>query len=259
MAKRPLRIPPRYEFKYLLPVEMLPGIRAAIAPTCRMDPASASHDNHRYAISSLYLDSPTYSFHRAKKDRAQTRLKLRVRTYPDDADAPVLLEVKRRVGDVIVKGRYRCKGPDWHADIGSAACLRERAGRDFFALMVRSGAAPTMLVRYEREAYESVVDHYARVTFDFNLAFTPTPDWVLDVPPALRRVADDPVSGRTSASFVVLELKFAERFPTWMAALTRRFDLWRRGFSKYCTAVEQHLILDKQFHPGARVATTRTS
>ena len=39
-------------------------------------------------------------------------------------------------------------------------------------------------------------------------------------------------------SDVILEIKFDDRFPVWLADLVRRFDLFRTSFSKYCGCVD---------------------
>jgi hypothetical protein len=39
-------------------------------------------------------------------------------------------------------------------------------------------------------------------------------------------------------SGVILELKFTDRIPPWMADAMRACDLRRRSFSKYCTSVD---------------------
>ena len=54
-------------------------------------------------IDSLYLDTPALAFHQAKERGDPERLKLRIRTYPKHS--PAVLELKRKVSDVIDKTR----------------------------------------------------------------------------------------------------------------------------------------------------------
>jgi hypothetical protein len=40
------------------------------------------------------------------------------------------------------------------------------------------------------------------------------------------------------SQFVVLELKFTDRFPGWFQQLVRRFDLMQFSSAKYCEGIE---------------------
>ena len=55
--------------------------------------------------------------------------------------------------------------------------MKEReAYHEFLRLYREIDAQPKIYVRYNREAYESLYDHYARVTFDTQLAYQPVQD-----------------------------------------------------------------------------------
>lgn len=242
-------IPPRYELKYLISESQAELVRASIAPFCALDRFSAQNPDRQYFIDSLYLDSPHLDFHRAKKERAYRRLKMRVRTYGEQADGPVFLEIKRKEGEVVLKARSRVANKQWSqraqalpsntANDGDTEPETAAAERDFQMLLHRHNARPTLLVRYQREAYVSQVDSYARVTMDRRLQYQPIASWSLLGNTRQWSAADDVTAMHGLNQGLVLELKAEVAVPSWMLSLVRRLRVPRSGFSKYCTGVER--------------------
>jgi hypothetical protein len=234
-------IPARLELKFLITEAMAFRVREAITPVCDPD----AHTGGRYDLRTLYFDTPQRHFHRAKLRRDADRLKLRARVYggADEgpaADAVVRLETKRKTGAFVRKDRTPTTPRHW-----VDAALGRRAGAEAFAFeMLRHGAEPSVLVRYEREAYVSRVDPYARVTFDRRVRAQSKRSFDFDwderraVPLDAGR-ASGWRSGGGVLSPIVLELKSERQIPFWMASLIRRFDLERTGFSKYSRSVDQ--------------------
>ena len=74
------------------------------------------------------------------------------------------------------------------------------------------------------------MDNLVRVTFDREVSATAydgefaLPDMALGVHP--------PIHG------VILEVKFTDRFPRWLADMVRVFDLERQSMAKYVACVE---------------------
>lgn len=229
------RIPNRYELKYLIRAEQQAAIEAAIAPFCVRDANAARHPGGAYVITSLYCETPRADFYRSKNEKAFERLKLRIRTYGAHADGPVFLEVKRKFGDIIAKSRARVDPERWVEQV-----QRPHAhDGDFFRTLDRWQAKPLLLARYARTPFMSVVDAYARVTFDRHIVYQPWRSWSL-----LGRA--DGWQQTDSADFtggvkrgVVLELKCTQAVPRWMISLIRRFNLQRIGYSKYCSGFDR--------------------
>ena len=233
-------VPNRYEMKYLIPDGLTGPIREAIEPFCALDAHGAKSPGGQYVITSLYLDSPRRAFHRAKMARQRKRLKLRIRTYGAQSEGPVFLEVKRRIGDIVAKGRVRLPRAAWASQLQMpVADDATSAERDFRAVMTLNGANPMLLARYAREAYVSEVDDYARVTFDRRLVYQRCHAWDLSGEPTGWLPQDDRLSVGGVGAGVILELKSTVDVPRWMAGLIRRFGLVRAGYSKYCTGVER--------------------
>ena len=248
----------RREYKYLLTCEQVEKVRDAIRPFCAMDPFAASAPGHRYAIESLYLDTPDLALYRANDIELVERFKLRIRRYPDAPGSPYFLELKQRYHDTIIKSRAKV-GEDW-ADLARDPFVsRQRLGHGaaterFVTRVHMTGARPTVVVRYKREAWASVVDDYARVTFDTRISGQlAAPDgWHFDLDPSRFRRCDDATGVRDDQTRTVLELKFTAHAPRWMMSLVERLNLMRRSYSKYGRAIEATLIPEDIRTPARR-------
>lgn len=238
----------RREYKYLVDEALADRIRDAIRPFCALDPYAARAPGRRYTIESLYLDTPDLALYRANDIELVERFKLRIRRYPDAPESPHFLEVKSRYHDTIVKSRAMV-GRDWPLQVSDPFAPRRLLGHTpaverFVVHTHLVGARPTVLVRYTREAWASLVDDYARVTFDRRIeGQLVAPDaWGFDADPRAFRACDDATAARDTDTRVVLELKFTARVPRWMMAIVESLGLQRRAFSKYGRALEAHLI-----------------
>lgn len=237
----------RREYKYLVTEDTVERIRRYIAGFCVVD-SYAADAGGRYLTDTLYLDTPRLDSYFATMEDASDRYKLRIRTYPSAGrGGPVFFEVKRRVSESIIKTRGSFFG-DWRAVLdGDADALarispRHRPAIDNFICRYRSlPYQPCALVRYEREPYFSLVDDYARVTFDRSLAFQAAHE--MSVLPSHDHwtYVDDAASQRSTYaahSVVLLELKFTSVVPSWMRRMVHSLDLQRLAFCKYTRAVD---------------------
>lgn len=235
----------RYELKYLVPERLLPAIRAAAHATCRLDRYAGADGTYR--IRSLYFDTRAHDLYWANAREAASRFKVRARNYPGTT-SPVFLEVKNRILDVIVKTRAAVPAASWRRVIdceGRALAELSKANlRGAFAFANRvhlHHLEPTLLVEYEREAYESEIDSYARLTFDRNIQVQPPLGFNLDADPKRWRDVDHTLRTRTTEPVSILELKFERCPPAWMVSLVSRLELTRLSFSKYCYGLSDEL------------------
>jgi hypothetical protein len=232
----------RLELKYLIDEFTADRVRRDIEPFCRSDahnpkPAAAGGSGDLgYGISSLYLDSPGLKLFWAKERGDPERLKLRVRTYRGSSIA--VLELKRKISDVISKTRAR---------VTRGQVARIASGRlpepsnpevdhflnDFALTSLKIGAQPTLHVRYDREAYTSDVDTYARVTFDRRIEVQRTHDWALNAESNGWSSFDEFRRLDQRERTVVLELKCQSIIPWWITNLIRTHALKQQSFSKY--------------------------
>ncbi|MDC0745049.1 polyphosphate polymerase domain-containing protein [Polyangium mundeleinium] len=245
----------RYEYKYLVPEGLVPGIRATARATSKIDKYAGPDGTYR--IRSLYFDTDRYDLFWANEREQADRFKLRARCYPASTESPVFLEVKRRVLDVIVKTRAAIPAAAWRdvlAGKESALAALSPGARSgamrFLAPYHRHHIRPVLLVEYEREAYISEIDTYARLTFDRKIAVQQQESIDLEAVPGRWRPIDHRAQTRTQEPVCVLELKFERRPPRWMVALVQRLDLIRFSFSKYCYGVTAELTLPEARIPG---------
>lgn len=233
----------RREYKCLIDERTVERVRRYIAGFCTIDPYAA--ERGRYTIDTLYLDTPALDTYWATVEDRGDRYKLRVRGYPDASRAPVFLEVKRRVGDTILKTRAAVSG-GWAHALDSAGVLppdgkQRRAFDNFICHYHAKPMLPAVLVRYEREPYFSLIDEYARVTFDRCLAFQSAAELSLVPERGHWTYVDHAAAQRglaPSSSTVLLELKFTSLAPAWMRQMVHTLDLQRLSFCKYTRAIE---------------------
>lgn len=240
----------RYEAKYIIPRQLVEPIKQFIRPYCVMDKYCAASGGH-YFITTLQLDSPSLSLHYAKEWEATHRFKLRVRTYGKPGDSSVFLEIKRKYYERIIKARACIPFDQWKPGVlrkrASELNLKSVKEREAFSEFVRLseeiGAEPRVYVRYSREAYIGIFDHYARITFDSQLCYQPVYDmynWGGDG----RFISmDSGMVRHRHDSPLVLEVKCTEQVPAWMIELVQEFDLIRCGNCKYSTAIWMENVL----------------
>lgn len=232
----------RYELKYLIDEVVVQGIRDFIRPYLVADAYADPNAGNSYPVHSLYLDSPSLTLFHQTVQGMKNRFKLRIRFYDGNPDSPVFLEIKKRTTDVIRKVRAALtRGgvaklldgirPGPSDLISSNGNLKALAGlNEFVDTCSAICAAPCLYVSYTREAYVSPESSQLRVTFDralYGAMFDPRTAFQ---PPA---PAYRPVVGGT-----VLELKFTDRFPSWMHTMVEVFNLHRRSMAKYVECVK---------------------
>ena len=97
----------RFEFKFVMPTEMMAEVEAELGHFVDLDPFVAARPDHMYPVRSLYFDDPTYTAFFDKIDGMHTRSKFRLRTYATSLDesAPWFLEIKGRYNNLVFKHR----------------------------------------------------------------------------------------------------------------------------------------------------------
>ncbi|MDA0813313.1 MAG: polyphosphate polymerase domain-containing protein [Verrucomicrobia bacterium] len=239
----------RFEQKYIIHPRLVPQIRKYLQPFCIPDP-NGKGDIPEYIVTTLQLDTPQMDLALAKERKMFARFKLRIRTYGTDANPnlPVFVELKRKVGGVIIKSRSKMKRGDYKAGMllrpEEMPVLKSAKDNvnlmDFSRITRQIGARPRMLIRYIRESYFGANDDYARITFDRRVSYRPTRSWELPD----ERLADwkhwsamDTQTGlRRPFAGYIFELKAMRDSPRWMLDLVERFNLQSTGFCKYGTA-----------------------
>lgn len=241
----------RFEAKYIIPRQLVEPIKAFIKPYCKMDKHCEAAGG-QYYINTLQLDSPALSLHYAKEWEASHRFKLRVRTYgKPPGKAPVFLEIKRKYFERVIKSRACISMDQWkpgildkHVDeLGLKSVTEREAFREFVRLSNEIDAQPLVYIRYCREAFSGIFDHYARITFDSQLSYQTVKDMYNWGQGGRFTSMDSGLVRSQRESSLVLEIKCTEQVPTWMVELVQEFDLVRCGNCKYSTAIWMENLL----------------
>ncbi len=228
----------RYELKFRLPVELISDLRRAVSPYMEPDPHAKDRPDHTYTVRSIYYDSEDLIFYHEKLDSVKIRKKLRIRGYnrPEDG-APVFFEIKRKYGRRGFKERLSMpigqllpalNGVD--EATADLPFLSRKVVERFRFNIVRKHLRPVVLVSYEREPMIGIDDQRLRVTFDQNIRSL--------IDPNLDQLFEERSLRQFEDRHFVLELKFDELMPRWMAQLMRDFDLRSHSYSKYCHGID---------------------
>ncbi|OHB68388.1 MAG: hypothetical protein A2V70_00460 [Planctomycetes bacterium RBG_13_63_9] len=232
----------RFEFKFIVDEASAEGIRNFIRAHLEPDEHTDPGAGNAYPVNSLYLDSPDLVLFQQTASGLKNRFKLRIRFYDSDPRSPAFLEIKRRTTDVILKERaaltragvrYLLDGGlpnETHLVNDDGGAKAGKALQNFYSLYDSIDGCAQIYVCYMREAYVSPDSDKIRVTFDRQLMGSPFDrETCLTVP--LQGTMPD-VGG------VVLEMKFTDRFPTWMQEMVEQFNLQRRSVPKYNLCVK---------------------
>jgi hypothetical protein len=213
-----------------------------------LDDYGANRPNFSYPIHTLYLDSDGLQTYKHSLNGTKNRFKLRLRYYNDEPESPVFFEVKSRVDNCILKRRcpvHRSAVPLLLAGhLPEPEHLLSKEFRHletlnhFSRLMQNLNARPKAHNHYMREAWVTPDNNAVRVTFDRNILIEP--HFTPDATTAMTRPT------RVFPEFVVLELKFTERFPNWFNLLVQRFNLMQYSSAKYSEGIM--LMGESKFH-----------
>ncbi len=235
-----ISIIPRYELKYLIPARYLPAIRERIFPFVSEDPHGKKRRGGIYRVRNIYFDTGNLRFYRDSILGVNARKKIRLRTYNDaPVREPAFLEIKRRRGKRAYKERLRLELTDVEAALESDGTRDFLIGRelaegrklDRFRYLVRSlELKPSLLLRYDREAWEGSSNPRDRITFDRRIGCISNPEF--------DQIFLDKGLMELEKERIVMELKFDDEMPPWMRRLTRELRFRPTSFSKYCRGVE---------------------
>jgi hypothetical protein len=238
----------RYELKYAVPLDMVDAICDFCAIYCRPDIYSEKSETGYYTVNSLYLDTPNYLFLHKRIDGSENRFNMRARTYGEQT-APCFLEIKQKRTNIVLKYRARTHDEYWYKmfedpeyGVNWKGTSEDKSKTNlFYRVAYTHNVGPVVLTRYQRRAYESVVNDYARITFDKDMKCQPADGYAL-IPNEEQLVPYDNSTVFEPECNVVLELKcYSPKVPYWMIDMIRSFNLQRRSFSKYVFSMAEAL------------------
>lgn len=224
----------RYEFKYTISGEVAETVLATLEN--RMERDAHSSPQGSYRVRSLYFDTASFAYHRQKEDGLHSRYKFRIRSYSQDPMDPVFLELKGKHDCLVYKHRHIMSSPGFpEAMAGGMGTLCSfvmdspgcnGVGRHFVADCFRNRLSPSVVVDYDRTAFENSANPDFRATIDRDVT-------------AWKARRDGTPAGSPedlSPDFDVLEIKFRYHLPGWFHRLTQSLELTRVSFSKFYNA-----------------------
>ncbi len=213
----------RHELKFLVSDIELEIIRHRLKPLMKTDSHQAGD---AYTVRSLYFDDFHDSCMRENEDGIDNRKKYRLRIY-DGSDAVIKLEKKSKMRGMTKKVSVSVSREDCLSYMqGKAIALKENSSdleKEFWTEMKMKGMHPVSIVEYERTAF---VEHRGnvRITFDRNISGSEKTGEFLDMPLLVPLLP---------TGMHVLEVKYDELLPDYIAGCLELGRLQRTAFSKY--------------------------
>ncbi len=249
----------RLEYKYLVANSLLPRLRALVAPFVEPDQYMRARPDG-YTVRSIYFDTLGLKSYYDKTAGLKERKKVRVRGYNErDEGEIVFLEVKRKDDMFITKSRAPIPYKQLQELLLSGDLERfietsnafPRALEDarcFFFHLWNAHRWPTMLVIYEREAYESKCNYSLRLTIDKHIRSV--------AHPKLNSLFSEEGVVYSLPRYSVLEIKLyggSIGFPSWLRRVVGALDLRKMSISKYVICSDAHRM-PRSRSPSARLA-----
>ncbi|MBQ9001424.1 MAG: polyphosphate polymerase domain-containing protein [Eggerthellaceae bacterium] len=241
----------RKEKKYLITAAQCAAIKEGLSARMQLDAYGATR------IDSLYFDTPDRSLICRSLEKPLYKEKLRIRSYGAFSEADtVFVEIKKKFKGIVYKRRVRMskQAMDAYTRDGMSyedamrrfpiapdkmdedlAAGKVQIARELDAFFRRYGnLKPSMVISCLREAWAPIdpadEDCVDRVTFDEDISYV---DLFEDA-----SVARRPVTGPDQ---VVMEIKCAGGYPTWLSQLLSSVGAYPRSFSKYGNAYKRVL------------------
>jgi len=227
----------RFELKYLITLQQAKLFKSALR--AYLVPDEHGDNDGRYALASLYYDSPNLRCYWEKVDGVKFRRKLRIRRYETGEvlteDTSVFLEIKQRIDRVTQKRRAILPYSEAlrlcnDRQIPDYAPNDKAVIEEIYVFLWRYNLRPASIVRYDRQAFIGTdYDIGLRVTFDTSLSFQCHPLHLHEQPSGLPMLP---------ANLVVMEIKVNERIPYWLTEMIAAHNLQLVRISKYCRSIE---------------------
>lgn len=214
----------RHELKFLVSDRELEIIRYRLRPLMRQD----SHQQaESYRVRSLYFDDLDDSCMRENEDGIDNRRKYRIRIY-DGSTGVIKLEKKMKYRGMTRKISGRISQEECLAYMSrDLVRLKPGAGeleKELYARIKIAGMHPVSVVEYERTAFVEPRGN-VRITFDRNISGSENIQGFL-----AEKFTGVPLLDRGRH---VLEVKYDELLPQYIAGVLETGALQRTAFSKY--------------------------
>lgn len=222
----------RFEKKYRISLIDYYAIKNALTPYLGFDAFTKIAPKNKYLVRSLYFDTRDYRTYKEKISGDSDRIKFRIRTYDmqpkESSDIRVELKVRKgnlmtKFGDFISLQQYEDLLNKRYPHFDQNSVLIE-----FFRYIYKWDLVPKTLVQYFREGFHSKLQDGIRITFDHDIkcAFS-------------KELFPKNIHWRKHYhSYVVMEIKYKEKFPLWLNNLILSYDLKIVPNSKFTNSIE---------------------
>ena len=216
-----------------------------ILPFMELD--SHVNNKHHYEVRSVYFDSPFKKSFLDKLNGIKTRIKLRIRYYPDNQNGDtelVFIELKKKINENVSKNRVLAPLKDAFKIIDNKtteaktfyknASKEDRSNlEEIWYLYNRYYLQPICVVCYKRQPYMDKMQNRFRITFDTNLK--------------VRNYNFDLHFGNGNKYIIppnlsIMEVKFNNFIPNWAIKIFQRNDITQQKMSKFASGLERGLL-----------------
>lgn len=224
----------RHERKYFISYGEYMYMRRLLGSVLKRDSHQGADGD--YWIRSLYFDTPDDLAYEEKIMGVSERCKLRLRIYSLTSDA-VKLEIKQKKGqygsskDVCLLTKKEAQALCAGEFNVLTPYLERTAAAKAYTMLCCESYRPVVLVEYDREAYLCPTNHI-RVTFDKN---------VRAIPGSVLFAGHQPLMPLIEEPLTIMEVKYDEELPPWLAQILGSCKTLQSSISKYCLAREKFL------------------
>jgi len=204
-------------------------------------------NNRHYEVRSVYFDSQFRKSYLDKTNGIKTRIKLRIRYYPDFQNGDeelVFIELKKKYNENVSKNRVLVPFKDAFKIIDNStnkanefykiASSEDKANlEEIWYQYNRYHLQPVCVVCYYRQPFMDKMENRFRITFDTNIK--------------VRYYNFDLHYGNGSKyilppNICVMEVKFNSFIPNWAVKILQRNNILQQKMSKFASGLERGFI-----------------
>ena len=218
----------RYEVKYILTADEFFNIKKLIQSYMEPDTFSFS------TINNIYFDTPSKLFIRRSIEKPVYKEKLRLRSYNQTTElSPVFIEIKKKYDGVVYKRRISTtekEAMNYLCNRIPLSCENQISREIDYIFEFYKNLEPYLFISYNREAFFCPSDPNLRITFDKDIIYR---DYDLSL-----------INGAYGNNLlqpeqVLMEVKTALGYPTWLNEFLNKNKIFKSSFSKYGNAYKE--------------------
>ncbi|MDE6519531.1 MAG: polyphosphate polymerase domain-containing protein [Ruminococcus sp.] len=220
----------RKEIKFLLDMNQYHELIETISEY--MNPDKYCIGGKEYGIYNIYYDTSDDFLIRESLAKPYYKEKIRLRSYysPAEPDAPVFLEIKKKIGGIVTKRRVSmtlAESDEYFATRHKPEIKKYITGQVFTeldAFLNHYPIVPKQYISYQREAFFGKDNKDFRLTFDRKIT---------------ERRYDLQLSKESYGNYIIgadqrlMEVKVGDSMPAWLVQKLSELGIYKTSFSKY--------------------------